>query len=997
MRIFWLCLILIPTLAFSQPEPRQDSLFSVWQNEALHDTIRLDALYNFTWDYYLFSNPDSARYWANLQYAYARQADELKYAGQAVNLQAIAAMVKGEMEPVPDLLTQAIALFDSAHAKGASAGALGNLGTYYYRRGELVKAIEHHQRSLSIFEELGNTRGIANGTGNIGLIYQDMGRWGEANAYFFRALKLGEDIGDQQGIGSSLTAISITYENLKNYPEALAYAQRSFDLAEAQKDLVHMSTTLDLIGNIYTDQFEYDTAIQYYQASLEVAEKLEGAYEIAHSLSNLGNAYSNQGKYQQALPYFERALTLSVKNEDYANELLAKQNLGQTYLQLKQFPESLRYNQEAMAMARELQDIETEKLVAFSLYDYYKQTRQPAKALEMHELYLLKRDSLESEANQREALRYEYQYAYEKQILADSLIFVQEQAETELVFQQQLSQRNYLLLGGLGLALIGFIFFRYRSRQRALELQQERARKEQLDQVNQMKSRFFANISHEFRTPLTLVLGQNQQLQAELDDPRLDAKFDRVDRNGRRLLELVNQVLDLSKLEASNMALKTETIDLIPFLKNLLFSFESLADQKFQALIFDHNLDSLLIVADPEKLERIFYNLLANALKFTPERGRITLKLQMVANLAHIGIIDTGIGIPEAQVPYIFDRFYQAEGGTTHSSPGTGIGLALAKELVELHAGRISVQSVTNEGTEFWVVLPLSAGIEDLPVPYAPRLEPLEGFAYDTAPSVIAKTKDQTATNILIVEDNHDVRAYLKDELLGLGYQVDEATNGQEGLVRAKARQPDLIISDLMMPKMDGYEFTKAIRADMQSSHIPIIMLTAKASEESKLTGLKLGADAYLTKPFNRAELEIRVSKLIEQRTFLRQRFSESVSIRPEDVSAVPMDQVFLMEITALIESNLMNEAFGVENLSEAMAMSVTHLNRKLKALIGQSGGKLIRSMRMQRAADLLRQEASTISDIAYDLGFSSPTSFTRTFKAQFGVSPTEYTRQQTF
>ncbi|MEO1448016.1 MAG: response regulator [Bacteroidota bacterium] len=246
---------------------------------------------------------------------------------------------------------------------------------------------------------------------------------------------------------------------------------------------------------------------------------------------------------------------------------------------------------------------------------------------------------------------------------------------------------------------------------------------------------------------------------------------------------------------------------------------------------------------------------------------------------------------------------------------------------------------------------------------------------------------------VLIVEDNLDVRAYLKDELLGLGYQVDEAGNGQEGLVRAKAQQPDLIISDVMMPKMDGFEFAQAIRSDMQSSHIPLIMLTAKASDESKLEGLKIGADAYLTKPFNRAELEVRVSKLIEQRRALRQRFSEAVSIRPEEVSAVPMDQAFIQQITEQIEANITNEAFGVENLSEAMAMSVTHLNRKLKALIGQSGGKLIRSMRLQRAADLLAQQAGTVSEIAYDMGFGSPTSFTRAFRAKFGVSPTAYIR----
>ncbi|MEM7367731.1 MAG: response regulator [Bacteroidota bacterium] len=597
----------------------------------------------------------------------------------------------------------------------------------------------------------------------------------------------------------------------------------------------------------------------------------------------------------------------------------------------------------------------------------------------------------------------------EADTLMEALRIQQEQAE-QLRIQSMMAQRELayaqsqrfaafmrISLIVLIIALIVFIVIRIRQRRRnkqqMLKLKEEREKKEQLAKLNAFKSRFFTNISHEFRTPLTLILGQNQQLQAELNDPSLAPKFDRIDRNARRLLELVNQVLKLSKLESGSIELEPRTIDLIPFLKNILFSFESMAQERLQKLIFQQEVNSLPIVVDPEKLEQVFCNLLINALKFTPEKGSILLKTELLGARVHIGVIDTGIGIPEDQLPYVFDRFYQAEGGDTHASPGTGIGLALAKELVELHAGTIRVKSELGKGSEFWVDLPGRMGdVSAIPESYESQVsmgEPLQIAADIPSPVPNGNNK----SHILIVEDHPDVRDYLNSELQLMGYRVSQAINGRDGLSKAGQDQPDLIISDVMMPEMDGYAFVQGIRSELITCHIPIILLTAKASDESKLNGLQVGADAYLTKPFNRSELQIRVGKLIEQREQLRQRFSQAVHIRPEEVSAIPMDQAFVKQVTDIIEQHLSHEQFGVEALSKEVAMSVTHLNRKLKAIIGQSAGKLIRSMRLQRAADLISQQAGTISDIAYELGFSSPNNFSTAFKKQFGTSPSEYAK----
>ncbi|MEL6594200.1 MAG: response regulator, partial [Bacteroidota bacterium] len=274
---------------------------------------------------------------------------------------------------------------------------------------------------------------------------------------------------------------------------------------------------------------------------------------------------------------------------------------------------------------------------------------------------------------------------------------------------------------------------------------------------------------------------------------------------------------------------------------------------------------------------------------------------------------------------------------------------------------------------------------------------PQQNLSPEALPSkTVAQTETETAANpeaaqVLIVEDNPDVRAYVQEQLISFGYQVVAAKDGVEGLEKARELLPDLIISDIMMPRLDGYGVAKGLREDQKTSHIPLILLTSKASEQSKVEGYELGIDDYLLKPFNSAELKARIANLIEQRKRLRERFSTATVIRPNEVSAVPLDQAFLEEVLKAIETNLTNEQFGVETLSEIVGMSVNHLNRKLRALIDQTAGKLIRSMRLQRAADLLQQKAGTISDIAYDMGFSSPNHFSRSFKNQFGVTPSEF------
>ncbi len=522
-----------------------------------------------------------------------------------------------------------------------------------------------------------------------------------------------------------------------------------------------------------------------------------------------------------------------------------------------------------------------------------------------------------------------------------------------------------------------------------------------LKELDQMKSRFFANISHEFRTPLTLILGQIDSVMSENIAVKEKGKLQVANRNAKRLLGLINQLLDLSKLEAGSMELNSEHHNIVPFLKSLFYSFESLSESQNVTLKFESECKNIPVVFDPDKMEKIFYNLIANAFKFVSSKGEIKVSLNIVDSTAEIRIKDTGSGIASNQLPHIFDRFYQADGSASGKHEGTGIGLALTKELIELHKGSISVNSREGEGSEFIIRLPAGdikketeeviASKGDLSLKVNNYSE--TGEAGTKPKRIVPSSSAGKREIILMVEDNPDVRSYVSSLLVN-DYTVIEASNGEEGLSNAKNEIPDLIITDVMMPRMDGYQFSKQIRSDVKTNHIPIIMLTAKAGLDDKVEGLETGIDAYITKPFSAKELRVRVRNLIYQRKQLRKRFSNATLIKPSEVTAVSMDREFLEKTIKVIEQNFEDPQFSIEKLADAVNMSISQLNRKLNALVAQSAGQLIRSLRLQRSADLLAQNADTVAGICYKVGFNDQGYFGRVFKKQFGVSPSDYKKK---
>ncbi len=550
---------------------------------------------------------------------------------------------------------------------------------------------------------------------------------------------------------------------------------------------------------------------------------------------------------------------------------------------------------------------------------------------------------------------------------------------------------------------LGKIILDYRREREAarqkMALKEEQAA--QLQELDALKTTFFANVSHEFRTPLTMLVGPLEDFRQQQP---ANALIPAMQRNVRRLQALIDQLLDLSRLEAGKLRPAIVRADLAAFLRQLLASFESLAQS--QNIIFNHQQKSMVREAcfDPDKLEKIVTNLLSNAFKFTPENGRVTVRVDFTETNLTLEVRDYGIGIEAARLPHIFDRFYRVEtpgvdSPGQHNAEGTGIGLALVSELVRVLEGEIKVESELGRGSTFTLTVPIDAEtwaeyLVEGPVPadfalpkYAPEvpLLPTNGI---TPPA----ENDPDAPLLLLVEDNPDLRAYMGSIFEG-HYRVIEAIDGQDGLNRAFEEIPDLVVCDVMMPRLDGYGFCEKLKTDPRTSHIPVIMLTAKATREDRLAGLKLGADDYLTKPFDRPELEIRVKNLLKQRELLRQKYSQQLAA-PSDDPAEPLnslDERFLQKAIAVVKEQGSDSNFGIDTLCEALNVSRSNLHRKLKALTGQSTTEFIRSIRIYHAAELLKQPGMTVSEVAYQTGFESASYFSKAFREQMGVPPSDW------
>jgi len=562
-----------------------------------------------------------------------------------------------------------------------------------------------------------------------------------------------------------------------------------------------------------------------------------------------------------------------------------------------------------------------------------------------------------------------------------------------------------------GLAYIFYFFLLIgillRARQQILKSERSRYKLHQIEleaqrnhEIDDMKLRFFTNISHELRTPLTLIISPLENVIKTMNNEEQKQKLEMVHRNALRLLNLVNQLIDFRKLDVQGHQINLSCGDVVVYIKNICSSFAELSEKKNIRLTFYSSIDELQMEFDEDKIGKIMMNLLSNAFKFTNEGGRVEVHVNLLPpseedknEKLEIRVADTGIGISDDEKEKIFERFYQVKQSDDHKFGGSGIGLHMVKEFVLLHKGRVEVHNNAGKGSIFVVTIPVNRKNEEEKklVISEGQVKVLNEKSEELAEASDSNSEVTTSSVILVVDDNDDFRTFMKDSLKS-EFVIQEARNGKEAWESIPDSLPDMIISDVMMPEMDGYELCRLVKSDVRTSHIPLILLTARTAEEHKLEGLETGADDYITKPFNFDILMLRIRKLMERREAAQATFRKQIEVKPSDITITSLDEKLIQKAIKYVEDNISSSnELSVEELSKNLGMSRVHLYKKLLSITGKTPIEFIRTIRLKRAAQLLRESQLNISEIAYEVGFNNPKYFSKYFKEEFGMLPSAY------
>lgn len=888
-----------------------------------------------------------------------------------------------------------------------------------------------------------------------GYAYTLLGKFEEALPHHRNELKLAMQTEELELQGKALSSLGNCYHNLLQNDSAIYYLLESAKVKEQLGNKKDLASVYANIGNVFSDEQAPDKAIEYLEKALAIRLSLpEGEKGAIVTYNNISIAYNGKGDFDKAIEYAQKgydlanesgnkflagvlagslahlwlekndpdkSIELAEKSISLLTELNRRSNLVYPYATLAEawwrkgdFNRSLEVNRQGYAIMEELKLKEPLEVYYENFANAFEGTGDYKQSLFWFKKFMVLDDSLFTKEKLEAIAGVEAKFETKKKEA--------QLAKQQVQIEREAFQKKIILFGSVVaiLALAGLFYFlrnKQRVKQKQAELaaqnaeltaQLKHAEAQKLRELDAIKSTFFANISHEFRTPLTLIISPVEQMINGTFKGDFGKYYQIIHRNAKRLLHLVNQLLDMSKLESGKLKLEASEGHLDQFVKAIAGSFESLAFRQLIDLKIVVPPDEVLCFFDRDKVEKILVNLISNAFKFTGEGGTIKIELLPFSEndqsneVCTIIISDTGIGIPAEQLPQLFDRFGSSRFSEVQS--GSGIGLALTRELVLLHGGDIQVESKEGEGTTFTFTLGVNRSffkndeiIQSKPVPaansnevFSDQVSRLSRDAIQPAFSSIYSSANQPV--LLIAEDNPDVRTYIVDNLSD-EYQIIEAENGKLAMDKALEHIPDLVISDVMMPEMDGTEFCKLLKSNEKTSHIPLIMLTARAEQSDKLAGLQTGADDYLVKPFDVRELQVRVANLTEQRRRLKEHFRKSLSaFATSPVEAESMDAVFLRRIRETVEANLEDETFSVVELGRLMGMSRSQLHRKLTALTDYSPNEVIRNMRLERAKQLLEKNTGTVSEVSYLCGFNSPAYFIKCFKDYFGVTPGEIT-----
>ncbi|NRB64864.1 MAG: response regulator [Saprospiraceae bacterium] len=919
---------------------------------------KADVLGDLAYAYFSI-DADSCMKYADILYHYATAINYPKRVTGGLYYKGVAYYVKGDYDNAIKVLEEAIV--QSNDVKDAETRLMNMVSVYnlmsniYLNSSSYEKALEVYLENLKVSEEYGDTLNMAIAENGVGLVFSKIFDWENAKIHTQKSIYYFKAIDNKEYLANGYNSLSVIAQNIDaDTSKRLDYLLTALDYALESDAIYYIGGIYDNLADYYQDRGNYKKAVNFSLKSLAISKQTNNIYNYSKTLVILGHWYTYMNKPDSALYYLESGINIVEKNNFSSDFVTSYLYYAAALSKNNQYKKAYEY----MMKAHEHQDSTFNNQVS-------QQIEESAAKFEF-------------EKNQRQI------------------------AEQELKIAQSKNTRNAIVFGAL-IFLIGIAaaYQYYLSRQRqkakaaenALSLQQEEAAR--LRELDKLKSNFFTNLSHELRTPLTLILGPITDAIEQVKAIPLKNKLQIVQVNAQKLLNLVNEIMDLSKAEVGKLSINTATVALAPFTKRLFSAFQSMAEvRKIDFYLKMDIQDDLYVALDMEKFEKIINNLLANALKYTSLGGEMSLTVQEQGGKYIFEVADTGRGIHPDDQPHIFNRFYQAEQGDEPLQGGTGVGLALSKELTKLLGGDLSFVSTYQKGSIFTLQLPLESveapkSMQDMEI----EEETTSVFVPTFQPLFINGEKP----NILIVEDNIEMSRYLV-EILSPNYQCTTANDGQEAIKQLKLYSFDCITSDVMMPNMDGFELRTTINENPEWKQIPFLLLTARHLEDDKIKGFQLGIDDYVTKPFRSRELQARIHNLISNK-LERDNYKEEESfvVNTLQVGEIAkerksVNQDFLKRCEEVVIKNMDNPAFRVDDFAKAMHSSSKQLGRTIKKLTGLSPVAFLLEVRLQKARELLEKGlVATVHEAQIGVGINSTSYFTHKFTARFGINPKEF------
>jgi signal transduction histidine kinase/DNA-binding response OmpR family regulator len=1025
----------------------------------------------------------------SLAIAAALRAESIGYiegVARSLFIQGIVALNTGNHHLAQTHLCASRQYAEESNAARLTADATRYLARSYFFSGNYAEALPLFQASARHYTALNLDRQVAFVNSDLTVLSKSSGDFNAALDYAQKALDYFERSSDWSAAAKLCGMISAMHLKLSDYPTTLAWIEKSLDHA-ARAGADAQSYVFYNAGEIYLLSGIYDKAMTFFSESLKLHETTGDAFGIGKPLWGIGQVHFETGNLAEAQRYFEKSVAAYRRVGDLIQAAVVAGNLVDVFIAIGDITAALALSRENLATIDAAHNEQHRPPALIGLSKALLLTGDAAAATQYSEQAVAVARAIHSQEDELAALiqlSHVYRHASTSHPLSESLapllaaLGVAERIghRSQLPNIHRALSETYSKHGAFEKALDHYRHFYQHERtlfneasdKKLKEIQVshqvERTKrdaemeKQKLMELDAMKSRFFANVSHEFRTPLTLILGTLDDIETDTQKalknnsnthnakktntkkraasekklnrmnkpasdknqlrPSLERQVRVMRRSSQNLLTLINELLDIAKLEAGAFQLAVQRVNLHTLLHGILASFRALAEQKNITLDVRTLLSDTDGYLDTNALEKILTNLLSNAIKFTARGGTISVDAKRpdsATPLLLLTVSDTGIGISPEALPHIFDRFYQSESGDTRHYAGSGIGLALVRELVLRHHGDIRVSSILQKGTTFTLTLPtsrdafaeqelkLDAPQSISPIPSSPiPSSPIQTSSAQTSSiqSVSASASvGKAAAVVLVVEDNDDMRYFIVERFARQAetFQVLVATNGKAGLALAVEHVPDLIISDVMMPEMDGIALVQALKLHDATSHVPVLLLSAKSSVESKVDGVEAGADDYLPKPFHSRELLARAKNLIRQRAKLREKFTKALSRLPAARAATPDEawratlsaDPFMKKAHAFALSHLADEQYGAAEFAFDCCLSLSQLQRKIKALTGQKPTEFLRTIRLCEAASLLRERKGNVSDVAFLTGFGSNVSrFSTLFKAAFKISP---------